>query len=112
VAGSCSAAWWHGLCNMRIVSARSFHVQSVRPFLPSVNGGVRSVHRVPPLSNAASQRLPSGRPHVVCPKLSRSDFVQLLNVGKSISLSTLQHALVQYPSWKGLCVASMPRSIG
>jgi hypothetical protein len=71
---------------MRIVLARSFHAKSMRTSLPSANGDVRldTVSRV--LSNAAYQRLPRSMTSAVSSKLSRSDFVQLVKVGKNLFL--------------------------
>src|SRR5262245_15547942 len=59
---------------MGMVLVRSSDNKSVRPSRLHVNGGRRTVCRVP--SNAAHQSIPSRRTNVVSPKLSRSDLVQ------------------------------------
>src|SRR4030095_10749154 len=49
------AALWHSLCNMRIVSDRSFHAKSVRLSLLPVNDGVRPACYLPlPVQRATS----------------------------------------------------------
>jgi hypothetical protein len=62
--------------------ARSFYAKSVRPSLPSVDSDVRLGTAFHPLSNTAYQRIPRSMTSVVSYKLSRSDFVQLAEVGK------------------------------
>ena len=77
-----AVALWHSLCNMRIVSDRSFHAKAYAyPCFPSMTVCRRHAPSLL-LSNAAHQRIPRSITSSVSSKLSRSDFVQLPKVGK------------------------------
>jgi hypothetical protein len=69
---------------MRIVSGRSSDRKSLRSSIPHVNGSRRAASCV--LSNAVHENIRSVRTKSGQPKLSLSDFVQLLKVGKNLSL--------------------------
>ena len=77
---------WHGLCGMRIVLVRSYHEKSVPLSMPHVNGNVRQTHSLPHPVQRGTPTHPLRDNKRGRPKLSRSDFVQLPNIGKKPKL--------------------------
>ena len=67
---------WHGLCNMGIVLARSYHEKSVPLSLPHVNENVRQTHSLPHPVQRGTPTHPLRDNTHGGPNLSRSDFVQ------------------------------------